>query len=111
MKIRAFLGTAVVIGVAIPALTYAVGQDYNQGLRQELNQQDVEQMYPRRQKAARVDDGLEVKTVKVQDVQPAAAQPIPGNNVQPIYILQQPPALPQAQVQPVTTVEASAVKE
>lgn len=109
MKIRIF-GTTVLSVLAVWAFAHAAAPDYNDGIREELGQQDVEQMYPRRPKAGTVEvkrvDPMQVQAAAAPQIQPSVA---PATSVQPIYILQQPPQQPQ--VQPPTNVEATPVKE
>jgi hypothetical protein len=91
-------------------------EDYNQGMREELSQ-DNAQLYPKRTK--KTVRQTQTETVNENAVQPATLNPNSNSNrntqVQiqqspaPIYILQQPGGAPQqAQTQPTTTVESQA---
>jgi outer membrane protein W len=128
------LNLALILSLVIPAI--ALAQDYNSGIRQELD--DLDQMYPKRTKKSAKGaktTTIEVRKIKTQRVEPAASEATleaeaqssdsaanqnntqvqvqsnpSATSVQPIYILQQ-PVNSQAQVQPSTTIEAAAVRE
>lgn len=82
-----------------------IAQEYNAGMREELGQ------YPKRSRNSASQEDFEVKTIKVQNVQGVAPVESTATTSQPIYILQQPTSVPQATMQPTTTVEAASVKE
>jgi hypothetical protein len=131
MKTKVLCLFALVAAV-VAMSSYAPAQEYNDGMKEELNQ-DIEQMYPKRPRAGGQVQAQTVTTQRVQAAQPVAAQAAPAPvavqpapapaPVQPIYILQQPAAVPvqaqaaqpaaaaAAQVQPVTTVDGDPVKE
>ncbi|MDZ4676181.1 MAG: outer membrane beta-barrel protein [Oligoflexia bacterium] len=127
MKKLIALPLAVVSMMVMSVTIHAA--DYNEGLKDELNQ-DIEQLYPKRPKKTRVKlaqaDIGDTTRVEVQTVRPAQTQGSPTIQVQqqqqqvqqpaqptfqPIYIVQPPTQSGQAQVQPATTVEAQAIRE
>ncbi len=117
MKTRSLYVTGLLF--LITSVSSAVmAADYNKGLKHELD--DVEQMYPKRQRVASQGDNaestkIEITKVKAQEIQAApssqAGSVVVNQNQpqqfqqaqgQPIYILQQ---------QPTTNVEANTVRE
>lgn len=118
MKTRILRLATFMCVLALSYQAHAQTQDYNEGVKSELNQ-EMEQMYPKRNKKVSrpVVQNVEVESVSNDRVQPAGQSA--GNQVQiqqapasqPIYILQQPTAVPQAQQQPLTTIEAAPIRE
>ncbi len=100
-----FLQIAVVVGT-LGISGFSLGaEDYNQGLKKELSEVkkiQVEKVAPAISSAESINTVTQVQT---------QTPPSTNTNLQPIYILQQPAASPQAQVQPATTIEAAPVKE
>jgi outer membrane protein W len=111
------LGTAAFLSLTVMSLiVHAQDQDYNSGVKQELSQ-EADQLYPKRAKRP-AKTYAQAQLVTEDAVQGASSNTNRNTQVQiqqqaqPIYILQQPTAVPQAaQTQPTTTVEAAAARE
>lgn len=121
---RHALSFMVLVGMMGSQIVWAQ-EDYNEGLKAELNQ-EINQLYPKKQKAIRTaQKGITVQEVSADTIQAAPAtpttinvttqaapqpvvqqQPAAAPAAQPIYIMQAP-----VQQQPTQTIEAAPVKE
>src|SRR4051794_22880667 len=93
MKLR-FFGVAAFLSVVTMTASVYAQEDYNEGLKEELNQ-EIDQLNPSNNSNRKSAPGRRVQN-----------PPQVRQQNQPIYILQQ-PAPVQAQAQPTTTIEAT----